>query len=128
MTTSAQYASTPNTKAAAIAATANTARDGTGTLSTVWTPGASGGRLDDFSITAVGTTTAGMLRLFKHNGTSAFLLTEIPVTAITPSGTVAGFISTNLNKGWIFQTGETLRIGTHNAEAFNFVPTRAGDF
>lgn len=128
MTTSAQYASTPNTFGAAIAATANTARDGTGTLSTVWTPGASGGRLDDFVINATGTTTDGMIRLYKHNGTTGLLLLEIRVSAITPSGTVAAFTSIQLNKAWVFKTGETLRAAPHNAEAFVFVPTRAGDF
>ena len=128
MTTSAQYASTPNTFGAAIAATANTARDGTGTLSTVWTPGASGGRLDDFVINATGTTTDGMIRLYKHNGTTAFFLADIPVSAITPSGTVSAWTYVALNKGWCFKTGETLRAAPHNAEAFVFVPTRAGDF
>jgi hypothetical protein len=127
MSTSAQYAATPRT-AVAQATTANTARDGTGTLATVFTAGASGSRIDDITITATGTTTAGMVRLFLHDGTTARLWREVAVSAITPSATVSPFSSLLGNLALVLQTGWSLRASTHNAETFNVLVTRAGDF
>jgi hypothetical protein len=127
MALNAQYASTPATAMAVISA-ANTARDGTGTIVTVDTAGASGTRIDDITITATGTTTAGMVRLFLHDGTNARLWREVPVTAITPSATVQAFTATLSNLALVLQTGWSLRAATHNAETFNILVTRAGDF
>lgn len=127
MSTQAQYASTPRT-AIAQATSANTNRDGTGTIATVFTAGASGSRIDDVTITAVGTTTAGMVRLFLHDGTNARLLREVAVSAITPSGTVAAFTASLTNLALVLQSGWSLRASTHNAETFNVCVTRAGDF
>lgn len=127
MSTQAQYASTART-AIAQATAANTNRDGTGTIATVFTAGASGSRIDDVTITAVGTTTAGMVRLFLHDGTNARLLREVAVSAITPSGTVAAFTASLTNLALVLQSGWSLRASTHNAETFNVCVTRAGDF
>lgn len=121
------YAAIPSTAAAQISA-ANTARDGTGTLVTVETAGASGTRIDDITIIATGTTTAGMVRLFLHDGTTARLWREVPVSAITPSATVQTFSSSLNNLALVLQSGWSLRASTHNAETFNVLVTRAGDF
>ena len=127
MSTSAQYAATPKTAVAQVS-TANTARDGTGTLATVFTAGTNGSRIDDISIVATATTTAGMVRLFLHDGTNARLWKEILVSAITPSATVQVFSSLLNSQALILQTGWSLRASTHNAETFNIAVTRAGDF
>jgi hypothetical protein len=127
MSIASNYAATPRT-AVAQATTANTARDGTGTLATVFTAGASGSRIDDIAITATGTTTAGMVRLFLHDGTTARLWREVAVSAITPSATVSPFSSLLGNLALVLQTGWSLRASTHNAETFNVLVTRAGDF
>ncbi len=127
MAVQAQYASTPRAALGQVS-TANTARDGTGTLGTIFTAGSSGSRVDDILIVATGTTTAGMVRLFVHDGTNARLWAEVPVTAVTPSGTVAAFTSTLLNQALILPNGWSLRASTHNAETFNVIVDRAGDF
>lgn len=127
MSTSAQYAATPKTAVAQVT-TANTARDGTGTLATVFTAGTSGSRIDDIAIIATGTTTAGMVRLFLHDGTNARLWREVAVSAITPSATVSPFSSLLGNLALVLQSGWSLRASTHNAETFNVLVTRAGDF
>lgn len=121
------YAATPKTAVAQVI-TANTARDGTGTLATVFTAGASGSRIDDISIVATATTTAGVVRLFLHDGTNARLWKEILVSAITPSATVQVYSSMLNSQALILQTGWSLRASTHNAETFNVCVTRAGDF
>lgn len=127
MSTQAQYASTPRAAVGQVS-TANTNRDGTGTIVTVFTAGASGSRIDDIVVTATGTTTAGMVRLFVHDGTNARLWQEVPVTAVTPSGTVAAFTASLLNQALILPNGWSLRASTHNAETFNAIVDRAGDF
>lgn len=127
MSITSNYAATPKTAVAQVS-TANTARDGTGTLATVITAGSSGSRIDDLSVVAVTTTTAGMVRLFLHDGTSARLWKEIAVSAITPSTTVQVFTASLSNLALILQSGWSLRASTHNAETFNVCVTRAGDF
>jgi hypothetical protein len=128
MSTTAQYASTVKAAAVSLTATANTARDGTGTITTIQTAGTSGTRIDDIYIVATGTTTAGVIRLFIHNGTAAFLWQEILVTATTPSTTQASWSYTLLNQGLTIPTGYSLRASTNNAETFNVLVTRSGDF
>lgn len=132
MSTSAQYASTPKCGVGQVSV-ANTNRDGTGTIVTVFSAGASGSRIDAINIKATGTTTAGMIRLFIHDGADARLLTEVPVTAITPSGTLPSW-EAQLNTNTMTQvlplvlpTGYSLRAATNNAETFNVIAL-GGDF
>lgn len=127
MSTTANFFSTPRTAVAQVT-TANTARDGTGTIATVITGAASGTRIDDIEINATGTTTAGVIRLFLHDGTNARLLREILVGAITPSTSVAAFNTRLTDLGIILASASwSLRASTNNAETFNVAVTRAGD-
>lgn len=128
MSTTPNYAATPKGVPVLISA-ANTNRDGTGTIVNVMTGAAAGSRIDRVTIKARGTTTDGMVRLFLWDGTTAFLLTEIPVTAITPSSTVASFETTVEFDGGILlgSTSHALRASTHNAESFNVIAF-GGDF
>lgn len=116
------FAATPRGTAAPIS-TANTARDGTGTIATVFTAGTSGSRVDRVRIQASGTTTAGVVRLFLNDGSNTRLLSEHLVTAATPSTTVEAW-SVDLDLvalGRVIQlpNGWSLRASTHNAEGFN---------
>lgn len=127
MSTSAQYAST--VRAAAIqVTTANTLRDGTGTLATIFTAGASGSRIDDIYMVATGTTTANVIRLFIHDGTNARLLSETIVSIVTPSTALPVWSSSLLNQAIVLPSGFSLRASTNNTETYNILVTRAGDF
>lgn len=132
MATQAQYAATPRCGVGQVSV-ANTNRDGTGTIATIFTAGANGSRIDAIDLKAVATTTAGMVRLFIHDGVSARLLTELPVTAITPSATLPSW-EAQLNVNTMTQvlplvlpTGYSLRAATNNAETFNVIAS-GGDF
>jgi len=127
MSTAAQYASTVTTAAVQVT-TANTNRDGTGTIVTVMTAASSGTRIDDIYMVATGTTTAGVIRLFVHDGTNARLLSETLVTAVTPSTTVPVWSNILLSQAIVLKTGYSLRASTNNTETFNIIVTRAGDF
>lgn len=137
MASTAQYVATPKNGVAQVS-TANTNRDGTGTLATVYTAGTNGSRIDALQIQAAATTTAGMVRFFISNdgGTTKRLVGEVAITAITPSATVAAFNTTIgngitgsfLSKGLVMQASAILYASTHNAETFNIIPVIAGDF
>lgn len=127
MATTAQYAATVRTAQGQVS-TANTNRDGTGTIATIFTAGSSGSRIDDIYIVATGTTTANVVRLFVHDGTNARLWREILVPAITPSVTVSVFNAALLSQGLILASSWSLRASTNNAETYNILVTRAGDF
>lgn len=127
MATTANYSSTPRTALVSIN-TANTARNGTGTITSIFSAGASGSRIDDISIVAQSTTTAGVVRLFLYNGTTHFMIREVLVSAITPSTTQAVFSASLVGLGLVLQSGWALTASTNNAESFNICVTRAGDF
>jgi hypothetical protein len=82
-----------NTTAALTAA--NTARDGTGTVQTIFTAGADGGRVERVRVTADGTNVATVLRIFINNGgatttaTNNVLYAEMTLPATTASAVAA---------------------------------------
>lgn len=128
MANNAQFVATPKNGVAQVSV-ANTARDGTGTLSTVYTAGATGARIDSLVVTATGTTTAGMIRLFISDNTDSRLIKELPVVAVTPSGTIPAWnAEVRFDGGLVLQATWTLKASTNNAETFSIVPTVAGDF
>ncbi len=130
MATAPNYASTPRSTVAQISA-ANTARDGTGTIVSVITGGTNGTRVEDITVQATATTTGGMVRLFLSldGGTTNRLIREIPVTAVTPSATTAAFRADLTDLGIVLPNNTAvLRAATNNAEAFNVIVSRAGDF
>ena len=127
MSTSANYAATVRGASAQVT-TANTNRNGTGTIVSVFTAGSSGSRIDDIYIVSTGTTTAGVVRLFISDGTNIRLWQEILVAAITPSTTVGVWNASLLNQALILASGWSLQASTNNAETFSVFVTRAGDF
>lgn len=120
------FAATPRCASVSIA-TANTNRDGTGTIGTLFTAGSSGSKVEEVRITGAGTTTAGMVRLFLYDGSTYYLLTEVPVAAVTPSASVPAFMSNIVYDNLVMPTGWSLRVSTHNAETFK-VHAFGGDF
>lgn len=136
MAASPQYAAVPKIGSTVIN-TANTNRDGTGTLGVVFSAGSSGSRIDTIEIQAVGTTTAGMIRLFISDGTNHRLFAEIPVIATTPSSTIPAFstlvqgnatgLVNSIPLPFSLPNGWSLRASTNNAESFNIIAF-GGDF
>lgn len=138
MATQAQYIATPRSAVATIS-TANTAFDGTGTITTVFTAGALGARIERVAVQATGTTTAGMVNLFVSTDTAAntaantHLYDSLMVTAVTPSATVAPFTGTEEDqsnpKKWplILGPNQTLRASTTIAQSFRVIAV-GGDY
>jgi hypothetical protein len=112
-----QYAATPIVALGQVA-TANTNRDGTGTLATILTAGTSGTRIDQVVVEGTGTSTAGMVRLFIYDGTNTRMFDEVPIAAVTPSASVACFRQVN-TYGIVLPAGYLLKASVHNAETYN---------
>lgn len=144
MAATAQYADIIKT-GDVLVSTANTNRDGTGTMATIYTArtsanGGKGAVISGIRCSAIGTTTAGMIRLFRHNGTSLFLLAEYPVSAITVAASTRGWSldqcttitglcdgSGMLPVNISLEPGEYIAAATHNAESFHF-SAEGGEF
>lgn len=114
-----------------LASTANTNLDGSGTVATLLTAGASGSGWDGLcinaiSIKAAASVTHGMIRVFIQNtGTGAantFLLTEIFVPYTTPSATFKSLCRQIVfpNKLQI-EAGYKIVVSTQNAENFALI-------
>lgn len=61
------FLATPNVSWATLT-TANTGKDGTGTVATIFTAGANGGRVEKVVATHLGTNVQTVLRIFVNNG------------------------------------------------------------
>ena len=132
MSAQANFSSTPNLGIVQVSA-ANSNLDGTGTIATVLTAGDAGSRIDAINLKAVGTTTAGCIRLFIHDGTNTRLLKEMPVQAVTPGASTPSWeaeLNTNTMSNIlpiILPAGYSLRASTEKAETFNVIAT-GGNF
>lgn len=102
---------------------ANTGRDGSGTIVTIYTAGSSGSKIERIRVQATVATTAGAVRIFIHDGSNYRLFKEIMVTAITPSTSVEAFSDeidcSSADQVLLLPTGYSVRASTHNAEAIN---------
>ena len=120
MAVNANYAATPRIFAGLLSV-ANPNRDGTGTLVDLGAAGASGSRLEYAVLKALATTTAGMIRLFIHDGTNAWIIHEEPVQAIVPGADNPSW-SRMVNLGGVnLPANWSLRACTHNAEQFEVI-------
>lgn len=76
-------------------ATANTAKDGTGTMVTAFTAGVNGSKIDQIKVRALGTNVATVLRFFVNNGSANStaanntLIHEVTIAATTLSEVAA---------------------------------------
>lgn len=121
MATQPAFAATPRIGLGQVS-TANTNRDGTGTVATILTGVAAGTRINEIVIEATATTTAGMVRLYLHDGTNARLFDEFVVTAITPGAAAAAFRTTKTYDNLVLPSASwSIRASTHNAETFNVI-------
>lgn len=86
MSAAPNFASTPRAAVAAVS-TANTNRDGTGTIVDVLTAVAAGTRLERIVVQATADPADSIVTLFLHNGTSYFLFDEFDLGNPTAAST-----------------------------------------
>lgn len=106
---------TPNCATNVIAA-ANTARDGSGALVTLFTAGSNGSRLDFVTFNSAQATAAassamvGRVFITDNAGANPRLLAEVALPTITASNTVVGQTQTvSFNNGLIMSSGQIVK-------------------
>jgi len=114
--TSPIFTLTPKASLANIAA-ANTARDGSGTLVTLFTAGTNGSRVDFITFTSSQATPAAsaarVMRVYLTNesGLLPELISEIVLPAVTASATAIGATATiTFTNGLIINAGQIIRV------------------
>jgi hypothetical protein len=101
-------------------ATANTNRDGSGTVATLITGAATGTRIAEIVVQARVTTTAGMVRIFLHDGTTFFFFDEVSIAAATVSASVKGTRQSVIYNNLVLPSASwSVRVSTHNAESID---------
>lgn len=113
-------------------ATANTAKDGTGTVVTVFTADATnGGRIEKLKVRAAGTNVATALRVFINNGSTNAtpgnntLYTEATIAATTLSE-VAALADTEIALGLALPAGYKINITIGTTVAAGLAVTGVG--
>ena len=123
MASNPSFTSTPR-YAQATVSTANTARDGTGTIVSIITGVTAGTKIFEVITQATVTTTAGMVRLFisSDSGSTWKLFDEVSIAAATVSGTVKGNrVSTTYANLILPNSSHQLGASTHNAESIHVI-------
>ena len=87
MATAPSFISTPRIGRASLQ-TANTATDGTGTITDLIVGATAGTRITSINIQATATTVAALVNIFLYDGTNWDLYDQVTVAAVTGSNTV----------------------------------------
>ena len=132
-----QFTATPRATGSRLSVS-NTSRDGSGTLTTSFTAGASGSRLDFITFisatAAVGASSAKVARVFLTDtaGANPRLIQEVALAAVTSSNTAIGATATItftnglvIASGQLVQTTISVYAGTQDQTD---VIARGGDF
>lgn len=115
------FAVTPRISATNVA-TANTNRDGSGTVATLITGAATGTRVAEIVVKARVTTTAGQVRAWLYDGTNYRFLDEYAIAAATVSATVQGVrVSATYSNLILPSASWSIVVATHNGESIDVI-------
>lgn len=106
MASSPVFAGTPNYGVASVS-TANTNRDGTGTIVDVWTAGASGGKVERVVLKATGDPADSVVTMYIYDGATYRLFDEFDLGDPTAaSTTVTGYRTDRAYSDLILESGQ----------------------
>jgi len=109
MASAPAFAATPKIGVASVS-TANTARDGSGTIATVLTAGASGTKVEEVVVVATSDPADSTVTLFLHDGTNFWYFDEFDIgNPAAGSTTVAPYRTYRLYDNLVLPSGWTLR-------------------
>lgn len=126
MAAAPNFAATVKAYAVSIA-TGDTSRTAPTNVGTLATAGSSGSRIDEITITAAGTSTANIVRIFLYNGSTYYLREEVLISAITAGASTASFTTTLTFDSLVIPSGWSVRVTTHATETYH-VTAHGGDF
>lgn len=122
------FASTPNVGSAQVSATADTSLIATTTYVTPFTAGASGSKIEEIVFQGVGSSLAGVVRIFVYDGSAVRLVWEEAVTAVTSSTTAATYRTARQFDNLVLEAGWTLRVTSAVANQLIAVHVFGADF
>lgn len=124
MATTPQFTATPILKIGQVY-TANTNRDGSGSLIDLITGSVNGTKIEHIDIIASGSNSQGSIRFFINNGISTFLIKEKLVESTTATGAYEPYFTSldfsTQDSQFIIPPNYILKAATYNAEPFNII-------
>lgn len=110
MATAPQFASTVNVGSGLSPATLDTSLTAPTNVTTIWTAGASGGKITEIVVQGTATTVAGVLNIFRYDGATYHLIDQFLITVVTSSTTAIAFRQNRTYENLVLKNGDTLRI------------------
>lgn len=130
MATVPNFTGTPKAAVNSVS-TANTLRDGNGTIATVFTAGASGSRITEVRIVATGDPADSIVNLFLHDGATAWFFDSVDIgnpaaatTTVDAFKAVVGYTNLLLPSGWSLRASITVALTAGVVNVF----AHGGDF
>lgn len=120
MASAPEFASSPKIGIGSLT-TSNANLNGSGTLVTVLTAGSSGTKVNEITVQSTGTATAGVVRIFVHDGSASYLFDEIQISATIPSSTATAYRYYKSYDNLILPSGYSLKACPSNSETFNVI-------
>lgn len=109
MASSPSFAATPRIGVASVS-TANTNRDGTGTIATVFTAGSNGSKIEEIVVQATGDPADSIVTIFLHDGSNYWLFDEIDLgNPAAASATVEAFRYSQTYANLVLPNGWSIR-------------------
>lgn len=109
MATDPAFAATVLVGSALASATLDTSLTAPTNVATILSAGASGSKIEEVTFQAVGTTAAGVINLFRYDGSTYHLIDQFLTTAITSSTTALAWRVTKQYANLFLANGDSLR-------------------
>lgn len=120
------------TSAPVVLALLNAARDGTGTLTLLYTAGANGAIINRVSavsgVAAAATSTLQVLRLWRTSGATKVVESEVLLPSIAPNTAVLAAAVTFPKTNITLKAGELLSVTQTVSESVHYVADQGGDY
>ncbi len=110
MATNPAFATTVNVNSGLTNATLDTSLTAPTNVTTVFTAGASGSKIEEITAVGVGTTVASNLNIFRYDGATYNLIDQFAVSAVSSSTTAVAYYNTKRYFNLFLKSGDTLRI------------------
>jgi hypothetical protein len=110
MAASPAFAATPNRGFGLVSATLDTSLTAPTNVTTIFTAGASGSKVDEIDLTGVGTTAAGVVNVFLYDGANYHLIDQFLVTGVTSSTTAIAFSAKHTYENLLLVSGDSIRV------------------
>lgn len=130
MATEPAFASTPNNSSGIAPATLDTSLTAPTNVTTVFTAGANGSKVEEIDIVELGTTVAGVLNIFLYDGATYHLFDSFLIVAHTVNTTTASLRTVKTYPNLVLKSGWSIRIATTVAgnQSMHKVSVFGGDF